>query len=93
MVRLDDSRGFSPVRDQIQIPLLILMGMVGLVLLMAGVNVSSLLLVRAAGRVREMSVRMGVSAMRMLVELLVSRFSGFSLNPRKHWWALLDSNQ
>jgi len=49
---LDNSRGFSPMRDDIRVPLLILMGMVGLVLLMACVNVSSLLLVRAAGRVR-----------------------------------------
>jgi hypothetical protein len=30
--------------------------------------------------------------MKLLVELLVGPFSGFSLNPRKQWWALQDSN-
>ena len=61
---VDNARGFSPLRDQLRVPLLILMGMVGLVLLMACVNVSSLLLVRAAGRVREMSVRYSLGATR-----------------------------
>ncbi len=61
------------MRDEIRVPLLILMGMVGLVLLMACVNVSSLLLVRAAGRVREMSVRysLGASRWQVIRQLLV----------------------
>ena len=70
---LDNSRGFSPMRDDLGVPLLILMGMVGLVLLMACVNVSSLMLVRAAGRVREMSVRysLGASRWQVIRQLLV----------------------
>jgi putative ABC transport system permease protein len=64
---LDGARGFSPLRSDVQMPLLILMGMVGLVALMACANVGSLLLVRAAGRVREMSVRYALGAKRIRV--------------------------
>jgi predicted permease len=59
---LDSARGFSPFRDQIGTPLLVLMGMVGLLVVMACVNISSLLLVRAAGRAREISVRYAMGA-------------------------------
>jgi putative ABC transport system permease protein len=73
LLLLDESKGFSPLRDQIQAPLLIVMAMVGLVVLMACVNVSSLLLVRAASRVREMSIRYAVGAGRgqVIRQLLV----------------------
>jgi putative ABC transport system permease protein len=73
LLLLDDSRGFSPLRDQVEVPLLILMGMAGLVLLMACLNISSLLLVRAAGRVREMSVRysLGASRWQVIRQLLI----------------------
>jgi putative ABC transport system permease protein len=70
---LDSARGFSPLRDQIGTPMLIVMGMVFLLVLMACVNVSSLLLVRAAGRVREMAVRyaMGAGRWQIVRQLLV----------------------
>ncbi len=70
---LDESRGFSPLREQIQTPLLIVMAMVGLVVLMACVNVSSLLLVRAATRVKEMSLRyaMGAGRWQIARQLLI----------------------
>jgi predicted permease len=70
---LDASKGFSPLRDQIGEPLLIVMGMVGLVALMACVNISSLLLVRASGRAREMSIRyaMGASRWQIIRQLLI----------------------
>jgi predicted permease len=70
---VDNSRGFSPLRNQIEAPLLVVMGMVGLILLMACVNVSSLLLVRAASRVKEMSVRyaLGASSWQIIRQLMI----------------------
>ena len=70
---VDSARGFSPLRDQIGKPLIIVMSMVGLLVLMACVNVASLLLVRAAGRTREMAVRfaMGAGRWRVVRQLLI----------------------
>jgi putative ABC transport system permease protein len=56
------AKGFSPMREDIEVPLKILMGMVLLVVAMVAVNMASLLLVRAAGRVREFSMRFALGA-------------------------------
>jgi putative ABC transport system permease protein len=66
------AKGFSPMRDDAQMPLTIIMGMVLLVIGMAVVNVASLLLVRAASRAREFSVRyaLGATSRQILRQLL-----------------------
>lgn len=81
----DGEKGFSPMRAEMQTPMLIMMGMVVLLLLMACVNIASLLLVRAAARVREFSMRYALGASRfrvlrqLLLEGLLLGFSGASL--------------
>ncbi|HEX5234822.1 MAG TPA: ABC transporter permease [Silvibacterium sp.] len=66
------AKGFSPMRDDVRTPLTIIMGMVLLIIGMAVVNVASLLLVRAAARSREFSVRfaLGATSWQFLRQLL-----------------------
>jgi len=54
--------GFNPFRDTVRRPLLVLMGVVTLILMLACVNLSGLLLARAVGRQREISIRLAMGA-------------------------------
>jgi predicted permease len=54
--------GFNPLRYDYARSLLILMGIVSLVLMLACVNLSGLLLARAAARQREISIRLAIGA-------------------------------
>ena len=94
----EGSKGFSPLRRNVQQPMLIVMALVGLVALMACANVGSLLLVRAAGRMREMSVRYALGARRrrvvqqLLVEGLLLGLAGgilgLAIAPRVSSWLI-----
>jgi putative ABC transport system permease protein len=70
---LDDSTGYAPERVDMKTPLIILMSMAGLLVAMCAINVATLLLLRAAGRAREMSMRyaLGAKRSRVISQLLV----------------------
>jgi predicted permease len=82
MELLPSGTGLARIRDQYGKPLVLLSAVVGLLLLLACINMASMLLARSAGRQRELAVRVGLGAGRgrlvrqMLTESLLLSGAG-----------------